>query len=180
MSQVEYLLIQKIKLGDNDVFEQIFHKYHPILIKYIIYKTNDYNLSQDIVQETFFKVWMNRSSLKPGLSFFSYISKISNNLLKDHYKHLQVRDKHKDSVPQISSSAGDEPEKALELKLLREQIHKTANKCLSETCRTIFFLSRIEGKSNSEIAEMMNISNKKIENQLFYALKILRKKIDLR
>jgi RNA polymerase sigma-70 factor, ECF subfamily len=180
MCRDEKILILDIKNSNNSSFEKIFHKYQPVLFKYILYKTNNYNLSQDIVQETFFKVWMNRSSLKPNLSFFSYLSKISNNLLKDHYKHLQVRDKYKDSIPQVHFSFGEEPEKALELKQFREQIHKAANKYLSETCRTIFFLSRVEGKSNSEIATTMNIPNKKVENQLFYALKILRKKIDIR
>ena len=177
MCQEDKRLIKKIIHSDNNAFRAIFSKYQPVLFKFIYYKTNNYSLSQDIVQETFVKVWLNRISLKPELSFFSYLTKLSYNLLKDHFKHLRVKGKHKDSIPPINSSLYDNPGQALDFQILREQIHTNANKHLSETCRIIFFLSRIEGKSNTEIAEMLEIPKKKVENQIYLALKVLRKKL---
>ncbi len=89
MNNNEKSLLQKIKQSDRNAFQQIFNKYHHVLFRYIFYRTKNYSLAQDIVQETFLKVWLNRKSLQPRLAFFSYIVKISGNLVKDHYKHEQ-------------------------------------------------------------------------------------------
>ena len=177
MCKDENNLIKRLTLSDSEAFKILFFKYQPVLFKFVYFKTYDDNLAQDIVQEVFLKVWLNRTSLKPELSFFSYLAKISTNLIKDHFKRLKVREKHKDSIPQIKPSIFDNPEDALDFKILQEQIQFIANRYLSETCRIIFFLSRIENKSNPEIAEMLGISNKKVENQLYNALKVLRKKL---
>ncbi len=175
MHQDDSELIQRVVTSDREAFQTLFLKYQPALHKLIYFKTRDSHLAQDIVQETFLKIWLNRNSLKPELSIFSYMARISSNLIKDHFKHLKVRDKHKDSIPQPTISIHDNPENVLDYKILREQIQQIVNNHLSETCRTIFLLSRIEDKSNNEIAETLGISTKKIENQLYYALKIIRK-----
>jgi len=177
MDESEKSLLQKIKQSDRNAFQQIFTKYHPILFRYIFYRTKNYSLAQDIVQETFLKVWLNRESLKPRLAFFPYIVKISSNLVKDHYKHEQVRNKHKDSIPIIENSIDDDPDAALDFNLLEQQINITVNNNLPLKCRTIFILSRVEGKSNQEIADLLNLSKKTVENQLYHALKVLKKKL---
>ena len=177
MDNNEKSLLQKIKQSDRNAFQQIFTKYHPILFRYIYYRIKNYSLAQDIVQETFLKVWLNRKSLQPRLSFFSYIVKISSNLVKDHYKHEQVRSKYKNSIPIIENSMNDDPDAALDFNLLEQQINTTVNNNLPEKCRTIFILSRVEGKSNQEIADLLNISKKTVENQLYHALKVLRTKL---
>jgi RNA polymerase sigma-70 factor (ECF subfamily) len=177
MNNNEKSLLQKIKQSDRNAFQQIFTKYHPILFRYIYYRIKNYSLAQDIVQETFLKVWLNRESLKPRLAFFPYIVKISSNLVKDHYKHEQVRSKYKNSIPIIENSMNDDPDAALDFNLLEQQINTTVNNNLPEKCRTIFILSRVEGKSNQEIADLLNISKKTVENQLYHALKVLRTKL---
>ena len=48
---------------------------------------------------------------------------------------------------------------------------------LPDKCRTIFILSRIEDRSNPEIAEILNLSTRTVENQIYRALKILKKNL---
>ncbi len=175
--QKDKSLLQKIKQSDPDAFKDIFSKYQPILFKYIFYITKDYSLAQDIVQETFLKVWLNRKSLKPELSFLSLLNKISNNLIKDHFKREQIRDKHTQNVPSIFESINNNPETAFDFVLLENKINSIVEKHLPEKCRLIFVLSRVEGKSNQEIASLLNITKKTVENQLYHALKVLRKKL---
>lgn len=177
MDNNEKSLLQKLKQSDRNAFQEIFRKYYPILFRYIFYRTKNYSLAQDIVQETFLKVWLNRRSLQPKLKFFPYIVKISSNLVKDHYKHEQVRNKYKNSIPIIENSINDDPDAALNFSLLEQQINIIVNNNLPEKCRTIFVLSRVEGKSNQEIADLLNISKKTVENQLYHALKVLRTKL---
>jgi RNA polymerase sigma-70 factor (ECF subfamily) len=49
---------------------------------------------------------------------------------------------------------------------------------LPEKCRQVFSKSRLEGYSNQQIADEMNISKSTVENQLNKALKIMRKSLE--
>mgnify|MGYP003311051687 CR=1 FL=1 len=62
-------------------------------------------------------------------------------------------------------------------KTFQEEIQQVVNKKLPDKCRNIFILSRIEGKSNSEIAELLDLSIRTVENQIYRAIKILKKNL---
>ena len=173
----EKILLQKIKRSDIDAFQTIFYHYQPVLFDHILYLTDDQDLTDDIVQEVFYRVWINRGSLNPQKSFYGYITKIGINLLRDHYKREKVRIKHRDTLGILHRSEKEDPEEALNVKLLDDAIKDAVHKFLPQKCRTIFLLSRIEGKSNDEIAEILQISKKTVVNQLYFALKIIRKKL---
>lgn len=173
----EQEIIKKIKHSDLDAYQIIFTKYHSTLFRVVYSKVNDYDLAQDITQETFIKVWLRRELLKPELSFLAFLIKISRNLIKDHFKREHVRKKHKDSIPNLAKSIKDNPEQSFETVFLRERIFQIVHKSLPQKCRMIFLLSRIEGMKNQEIADLCKISKKTVENQINHALKILRKKL---
>ena len=61
--------------------------------------------------------------------------------------------------------------------ILEEKIQRIVNYNLPEKCREIFILSRVNGLPNQDIAELLNISRRTVENQLYRALKILRSKL---
>ena len=61
--------------------------------------------------------------------------------------------------------------------MLQEEIQRVVNEKLPDKCRTIFILSRIENRSNPEIAEILNLSTRTVENQIYRALKILKKNL---
>lgn len=65
----------------------------------------------------------------------------------------------------------------LNYNLLKNEINNIVTDQLPPKCSAIFILSRIDGKSNQEIASLLNISKKTVENQLYHALKIFRKNI---
>ena len=59
-----------------------------------------------------------------------------------------------------------------------EQVIQQALDQLPERCRAVFMMRRIEGFSLKEIAELMNISSKTVENQMTKALKALKKAVE--
>ncbi len=177
MSTREQDLLARVKTSDMSAFELLFHTYQPILFRHLWYKSQDADLAQEIVQETFIRVWEHRASLKPKRSFFAYLVTISMNALRDHWKRENVRMRYQDEVPRPSLSVHDNPENSLRLKLLEEKIIETVNESLPDRCRTVFILSRVEGKTIGEIAGLLHISRKTVKNQLYHALKILRKRL---
>ncbi len=172
----EEILLERVKQSDNHAFQMLFEKYQPMLFRATFYRTKDERLAQDIVQETFLKVWIHRDRLNPRLAFYAYLVKLSKNLVLDYYKRVEVRHRHQDHVRFLSEKPSRDPEQDLEKNALEEKIREAVNANLPHKCRAVFLLSRVEGLSNQEIADTMKVSKKTVENQLYRALKILRKK----
>jgi|TARA_B100001105_G_scaffold253092_1_gene245967 RNA polymerase sigma-70 factor (ECF subfamily) len=175
MSDGELTLLQNVKNSDKAAFKQLFHQYYPTLFRFVVFRVHDKDLAEDIVQDTFLRVWNNRVTLDPKKSFFSYIAKISTNLCYDHFRYQEVRFRHKDTVPKPEQSHYDDPQKSQELNELQDEINRIVNEHLPEKCREIFILSRMEGLVNKDIAAILDLSKRTVENQLYRALKILKK-----
>jgi len=163
--------------SDKQAFKALFEKYQPVLFKYTFFRLRDVDLTHDIIQETFLKVWERRTSLKPQLPFLPYLCRIGLNLVRDHAKHVNVMLRHSEKLEAQSHSDTDDPEKAYRQRVLEEEILRIVNKDLPDRRRMIFLLSRANGMSNGEIARMLHISIKTVENQLTSALKVLRKRL---
>jgi RNA polymerase sigma-70 factor (ECF subfamily) len=58
-----------------------------------------------------------------------------------------------------------------------EHKYLQAIETLSPKCRTVFEMSRLEGKRNQEIADELKLSKRTVETHISQALKILRKKL---
>jgi RNA polymerase sigma-70 factor (ECF subfamily) len=142
-----------------------------------MFMVGDADVAQDVVQETFVRVWMRRRALRSGLSILGYVLKISGNLVRDQMRHREVRAKLAGDVPPPSKSEGDDPADALDLRNLEDRIAVIIRRDLPERCRQIFLLSRTEGKSQREIADLLGIRVKTVENQINHALRVLRKKL---
>ena len=170
-------LMVRVRESDVDAFRALFERYQPVIFRQTLFRTGQIDLSHDIVQETFVRVWERRRLLKPHLSFLAYLFRISGNLVRDAVKHRRIREKLADSVPRPVPSERDDPESAFHLTILEEKIGAVIHQHLSERCRQIFVLSRFEGRSNREISEMLRLSVRTVEHQISRALKILRENL---
>jgi len=177
MAEHEQLLLQKVKESDKNAFHQLFSDYYDTLFRFVIYRVHDSDLAEDITQETFLRVWNKRQSIQPNKSFFSLIARISSNLCYDHFRHMEVRNRHENFIPKFENSHLNNPESVNEANILQEEIQHIVNEKLPDKCRNIFILSRIEGKSNPEIAILLDLSIRTVENQIYRALKILKKNL---
>jgi len=176
VNRTDEQLLSATKSSDMEAFRLLFERYQPMLFRSLSYRTRDAELAHDLIQETFLRVWVHRTSLNPALPLFPYLLRISGNLLKDHYKHEQVVERHQAEALRFpQTEAVETQEQQLFRAELEEKINDVVERRLGERCRTVFLLSRIEGKSNREIAQLLGISQKTVENQITHALKIVRK-----
>ena len=175
MAEKEHILLQQVKHSDKGAFKTLFSLYHDTLFRFVFYRVKDNDLAEDITQDPFLRVWKTRESLQPKKSFFSLIARISSNLCYDYFRHENVKHRHEDFIPIHGHSELDNPEVNTHASALEEEIQEVINNYLPNKCRNIFILSRIEGKSNPEIAAILDLSVRTVENQIYRALKILRK-----
>ena len=175
MEDKEYQLLYELVESNEKSFKKLFMNYHDTLFRFICYKVKETEIAEDIIQETFIRVWKNRNKINPNKSFFSYIARISNNLCIDYFRHQKVKNKNQRDIIEYGKSHFYNPETKTDFEMLRSRIKEIANQELPEKCQEIFFLSRIENKKNSEIAQILGLSKRTVENQLYRALKIIKK-----
>ena len=171
----EKTLIENVKDSNRNSFQKLFYQFHDQLFRFVVYRVQDADIAKDITQETFLRVWEKRESLQPKKSFFSLLARISTNLCYDHFRYTEVRLRNKDRIPEYGKSHFDNPEEVVQAQAIEKIIRKLVNEKLPHRCRIIFILSRIEGLSNQEISLKLNLSIRTVENQIYRALKILKK-----
>lgn len=157
------------------IFEDIFSSYAKDIKRFILFKTKDIDLTEDIVQDAFVKLWDECKNVKYN-TVKNYLFTISNNLFLNIIKHNKVIDKHQKGYEHENSN--ETPEFIF---LENEFYDKLQNAIasLTEKQREVFLLSRIEKKKYKEIATELNISVKAVEKRMHTAVKALKEKVDI-
>jgi len=152
------------------VFTKIFKEYVKSLHNYLYYKTGNQEMSYDLAQEAFSKLWQNCKKVLPS-SAKGYVFKTANNLLINEYNHQKVVFKH-EALPH-REAIHESPEFLLEEKEFKAKLENAINE-LREKQRVVFLLSRIDKKTYKEIAEIVGISKQAVEKRMYNALDTLR------
>ncbi len=154
-------------------FEQLFGQYFEPIKNFVYFKIGNTSVSEDIVQETFIKLWERRTEIKQE-TVSSLIYTIAGNLAKNHLKHQHVvfnfaNKKTEDRFPET-------PQQILEQQEFKKKL-ESALGSLSEAHRTTFLMNRIEQITYSEIATRLGISVKTVEKRMSVSLKHLYNKL---
>lgn len=156
------------------VFAEIFDNHSESLRNYMYYKCGDMHLAEDLVQESFVKLWQSCSKVLISKAK-SFLFTVASNLFLNVVAHKKVVLKHqKQTTKQYTKET---PEFILEEKEFMEKL-QNAIADLSEKQREVFLLNRIDKKTYTEIAEIVGISVKAVEKRMSLALKKLREKIE--
>ncbi|MCK5730351.1 MAG: RNA polymerase sigma-70 factor [Draconibacterium sp.] len=168
-------LVEKVRKGDLEAFDQIFKKYGNRLFGFALSYIKSKEETEDIVQDVFLKIWDTRKNLKKETSLKSYLFTIAYHDMCQVFRKKQIHDKFLEKRSD-TSDATINMEMHLEYKATLEQVNQLIDK-LPKKQRVIFIKSRKEGKSSREIAEEMNLAPGTIDNNISGALKFLRKHI---
>jgi RNA polymerase sigma-70 factor (family 1) len=162
---------EALKSGSEAVFDRAFRQYYAPLCHYAMRLTNgDRDEAEDLVQQSFVKLWERRQTLDIAWSIRSYLYKMVHHAALNRIRHEQIKQKH-----QQHSTALETPHIAPEetSSELMEKLQRALAE-LPPQCRHIFELSRFENLKYREIAEQLQISIKTVETQMGKALRIMR------
>lgn len=166
-------IIQEIKTGEESTFRSIFYQYHSKLYYYFLKKSRSEEVSRELVQLTFIKLWQFRHTLSGDHPFELQLFNIANSTFIDFLRKQQT---HRAKIVEMpvdaedafegTQQAADDFEHADHLQSLVQS--------LSPVRKKIFILSRIQGHSYKEIAQQLSISVKTVEDHIGKALKHIR------
>lgn len=165
--------IIRIAQGDSGAFRLLYYEYCHPLIKYAFFIVKDIELSEDIVQEVFYKVWDNKHKLNPKQNVKSYLYEITKNEALMALRKRSNRDKYRNEQDELLTASPEDIYLTKELNCQYNEILFS----LPERCRVIFCMSRIEKMTYQEIADALSLSIKTIETQIGRALTIFRRKL---
>lgn len=168
----DLVLITDIRSGCEKAFLFVYRQFHKKLYFYFLQKTRSEEVSEELVQLTYIKLWQYRQNLNAQLPVSQQLFRIAKTTLIDVLrKKAANRLISMDNVSQLD--VADE-ETALhdehQVALVQESLSH-----LPPMQRKIVAF-RLEGMTNKEIAGQMAISKKTVENQVNRAIREIRKK----
>ncbi|MET4084036.1 RNA polymerase sigma-70 factor (family 1) [Pedobacter sp. UYP30] len=169
----ENVLLQEISRGNEKSFRKLYDLYFHQITVYVFKISKSKEVTAEIVQDIFLKLWQKREELPQIENIKAYLYSLSRNRSIDYLRKLAREGKVIQALTEYHkkySNATDQKMDAEDLLLIIEQ----ALYFLSDQKKRIFQLSKIDGMSHDEIAEMTNLSKSTIKNHLSESLKYLR------
>lgn len=165
--------IKQLIAGDETAFTLVYTLYSEKVYRLAYRFLKDQEQSEEIVQETFITLWLNKEKLQPEGDMWLYLyvisKRLSINALKLIYRSTdQLRILIQNTVKEDNTT--EEDVIAHDLEVFTQKIITK----LPPQQQLVFKLSRINGLSHKEIAEELNISPNTVKNHMVQALKTLK------
>lgn len=162
-------LFEKVKAGDRKSFELLFNKYYNNLCNFAYLFFKDTAITEELVADVFVNIWEKRKSIHIKTDFKSYLYRSTRNavinIIRKEKRNKQL--KFEVTLQELS------PENLM----IREEVlihfEGMVNR-LPKQAGLVFRLVRIDGLRYKEIAEILDISVKTVENHMGKALKMMR------
>jgi len=165
-------LLDRISLnGDEMAFKQLFGLFENGLSRFTYSILKNKELSEEVVSDVFFKIWVHRAKISEIENFKAYLFTSARNISLN-YLNKEKRDKALLLEDIVVALPINEicPESELISKELKEIIGNAINH-LPERCKLIYSLAKIEQLKYKEIANILDISVKTIDQQLSIAIR---------
>jgi RNA polymerase sigma-70 factor (ECF subfamily) len=164
-------LIEEIKEGKAQAFNQLYGLYGHKLYIFALSILKSKEDAEEVVQNTYLKIWEKRKSIESDHSFKSFLFTVAYNLTVDLLRKRLKEKKYREKILQIATSNYN-VEEAIECGDLLEHIQQIIKE-LPPCKKEVYRMSRINHLSYCEIAEKLNISVKTVENSINFSLNFI-------
>ncbi len=147
-------------------FKLLFDQNFDAIRNYIYYRSGDADLSTDIVQDVFMRLWEKQIEYRKKENV-GLLYKMANDEFVSLYRRKQLEINYTKSLS--FKLDGISPEEELQYKEL-QQMYEDALSNLTEQQRIVFLMSRKDGLKYHEISERLGISIKAVEKRMKHAL----------
>ncbi|WP_257670577.1 RNA polymerase sigma factor [Parapedobacter tibetensis] len=171
--------IIRMQKGDTQALSEVYLHYYQRLSYFILRTAKSPALTEDVVHDTFVKVWEKRIQIDPAQSLRPYIYTIARrlllNLLNRAGHETAILSEMRNFVSASENSTGRALDYGESEELVREALER-----LPDRCREVFVKCQLEGLSYKETAAQLGISENTVSNQMVKALKIVREHIRMK
>jgi RNA polymerase sigma-70 factor (family 1) len=165
------VLLERINRNDQKAFSVLFQMFYKRLLNFAFQYVKAKEIAEEIVSDVFIKLWNKREEVakieNAEAYLFIAVKNASLNYLEKFslFQVCQIPESFRSELVNL-----DNPQKALEWKELLFKMDEAISTLPSE-CQKVFRLSKEEGFKAKEVAEILNISHRTVETQLYRAVR---------
>lgn len=167
------MIFKEIHQGDQVAFNELFLLYYDRLVAFAQQYVKQAACAEEIASELFVRLWLRRDSLlqvlNPEVYLYVCVKNSALNYLRSSKKYQVLTD---DAGSLTLESIPDSNELVLERKELHNLLGQAVAK-LPKQRRIIFKLIKEDGLKCKEVAQILNISTRTVESQMYKAVKAL-------
>lgn len=167
---------RRLAASDREAYAEVFEALYRPLFRYVRSLLNDEEAARDITQDVFVRLWDVRERLDPAQSLEAYLYRAARNRAYNHQRNTDTRSENEEDVRQQSDAQPappPPPDVAVEGAWLEDRLRSWISN-LPTRQRDALVLSRFEGLTHEQIADVMDISTRTVNNHIVRALKRLR------
>jgi RNA polymerase sigma-70 factor (ECF subfamily) len=167
-------LMARVRAGETEKLGVLFERHHRLLFSFLVRLTNDRELSEDTVQDTFLRMLKYRHTFRPDKAFRSWMFQIARNVI--HGRAQARRNEHSGIDPDLMETLEcPQPTPDSQLNLSVEtRLLEDALARLSPEKREVLLLSRIRELRGREVAEILGCNEATVRVRLHRALTELK------
>jgi RNA polymerase sigma factor, sigma-70 family len=172
----ETILVRQMQTGNEGAFTILYNYYSPRLYVNIYRMIHDAEMTEEIVQELFTRIWHKRESIGIKENFTGYMYRIAQNLVHDCFRKIKNDKKLIEKFQLLVEESYEQIEETLYYHQSADILNK-ALKQLSPQQRKVYHFVREEGYTYKQAAALMGISPHTVKEYLIAATKSIKKYI---
>ena len=173
----EYLL-SRIAAGDPEAFKVLYALYKHRLYGFLYQLTKSHSISEDLLQDTFMKIWEERARLSGIRDFSAYIFTMVKHRALNSLKRVSKEELLIRQIAQRSEMADRSTESDVQYNELKKKIDWVVRQ-LPPQQRTVYQMSREQGLRQEEISSRMNLTVATVKKHLTLSLRYIRKNLSV-
>jgi len=172
-AQADHLVMLAVRDGDVERIGVLFDRHHRMLFNFFLRLTANRSLSEDLVQDVFFRMLKYRQTYQGATNFTAWMYQIARNAHIDHLRKRRL-EVVPDTEPVWDDMAASDPDpeqrlgRSQEIGLLRQALAR-----LPIEKREVLVLSRFQNLKYNEIAEILNCEANAVKVRVFRAVREL-------
>ena len=168
MSDRETELMLKVKGGDRAAFEEIFRLFEKPLTNYLYRLTGNRARWEDLLQDTFLRLWKAAPTYEPSAKVSTYIFRIAHNLFLNDAARRREK-----ALESMEAESRSDPSSDLNRREVQSAVQR-AVEALPEGEREVLLLSEYNGFKYAEISEILGIPVGTVKSRMFSAVQRLK------
>ena len=173
----ESVILQEVAQGNERAFTMLFRQYSSKVYSFALKLTRSEEIAEEVVQEVFMKIWLNRAGLPEIREFGAYLNRVNKNHCLNVIKRLASETRIHHEISRGSTEFSLETEQHIAYRATQELLDQAIGK-LTPQQQKVYRLCHIDGLKYEEAAGQLNISPGTVHSHMKQALKLIRSHLE--
>ena len=166
-------ILERLRSGDETAFNEVYVQFSAGIYKLAFHYLQNAEHSEEILQETFISLWLNKHRIDVSGDLWLYLYVIAKRKSLDILRNIKKSKVLLENLSEAANALSNSTEETLLASELQRLVDVVVQS-LPPQQQKIFRLSREEGLSHTEIASILNISANTVKNHMVQANKSLK------